>query len=125
MQKQNGFIAISMVILLVALVIAISTTVALLAVGEAESALTLTNGESTLSFVEGCTEDALLKARANTSYAGGNITRPEGTCTVTISKAGSIWTLTVSTTATVYVRTIQVVITQDGYGDTISSWSEI
>ena len=114
-----------MVILLVALVIAISTTVALLAVGEAESALTLTNGESTLSFVEGCTEDALLKARANTSYAGGNITRPEGTCTVTISKAGSIWTLTVSTTATVYVRTIQVVITQDGYGDTISSWSEI
>src|SRR5690348_16902664 len=100
MQKQKGFIAISMVILLVALVIAISTTVALLSIDEAESALTLTNGESTLDFVEGCTEDALLKARANASYSGGNITRPEGTCTVSVSKGGSTWTLTVSTTAT-------------------------
>src|SRR5258708_18718426 len=122
MEKQQGFIAISMVILLVALVIAIATTVALLSIGEAESALTLTNGESTLDFVEGCTEDALLKARASASYAGGNITRPEGTCTVSVAKAGSTWTLTVSTTAIAYVRTIQVVITQDGYGDTISSW---
>jgi len=125
MQKQQGFIAISMVILLVALVIAISTTVALLSIGEAESALTLTNGESTLDFVEGCTEDALLKARASASYTGGNITQPEGTCTVSVAKAGSTWTLTVSTTATVYVRTIQVVITYDGYGDTITSWKEI
>ncbi|SRR6266568_2898022 len=125
MQKQKGFIAISMVIILVAVVIAIATTVALLSIGEAESALTLTNGESTLNFVEGCAEDALLKARANTAYTGGNITRPEGTCSVSVSKAGSTWTLTMSTTATTHVRTIQVVITQDGYGDTISSWREI
>ena len=114
-----------MVIILVAVVIAIATTVALLSIGEAESALTLTNGESTLNFVEGCAEDALLKARANTAYTGGNITRPEGTCSVSVSKAGSTWTLTMSTTATTHVRTIQVVITQDGYGDTISSWREI
>ncbi len=125
MQKQKGFIALSMVILLVAIVIAISTTVALLSVGEADSALSLTNGESTLDFVEGCAEDALLKARANTTYTSGNITRPEGTCTVVVSKAGSTWTLTVSTTATAYVRTVQIVMVQDGYGDTITSWKEL
>ena len=114
-----------MILIISAVVIGIATTVAVLAVGEAQSGLALTKGEDALNFVEGCTEDALLKARASATYTGGNITRPEGTCTVTVSKAGNTWTITVSTTATLYVRTIKAIITQDGYGDTITSWQEI
>src|SRR5258708_24428627 len=108
---SRGFVVISIVILLMAVVTAVSLTVALLSVGEAQSGFTLTQGENTLSFVEGCTEDALLKARASSTYTGGNITRPgsEGTCTVAVSKAGSVWTLTVSTIATNYVRTIKAI----------------
>lgn len=108
-----------------AIVVAVSITVAFLSIGEAQSSLTLTKGDDVLSFVEGCTEDALLKSRASASYAGGNITRPEGTCTVSVSKAGSTWTITVSTTSMQYVRTIQAVITQDGYGETLTTWKEI
>lgn len=122
---QRGYIALSIVILITAVIIAISTTVSLLSIGEAETGLTLSQGENTLDFVEGCTEDALLKARANTAYTGGNITRPEGTCTVNVSKNGNSWTLTVSTSASTYSRTVQAVITQNGYGDTISSWTEL
>jgi len=122
--NNQGYIALSMILILSVVIVAVAATVTLLSIGEAESGLTLTKGEDALSFVDGCTEDALLKARARASYTGGTITRPEGTCTVTISKAGSTWTITVSTTATTYVRTIQTVITQDGYGDTLTSWKE-
>src|SRR5258708_39157195 len=74
--SSRGFVVISIVILLMAVVTAVSLTVALLSVGEAQSGFTLTQGENTLSFVEGCTEDALLKARASSTYTGGAFKRP-------------------------------------------------
>lgn len=123
--SQKGYIALSMILVIAAVMIGVVTTTTLLSIGEGESGLTLATGENTLAFVEGCTEDALLKARASNTYTGGNITRPEGTCTVTVTKSGNTWTLTVSTTATTYVRTIQAIITNTGYGDSIVSWKEI
>lgn len=115
-----------MILIISAVVIAVSTTVALLSIGEAQSALTLTKGEDILATVEGCAEEALLKARSDSSYTSGNITiNGVTTCAVTVAKAGATWTITVSPTSTAYVRTIQVVFTLDGYGDTIISWKEI
>src|SRR5258708_33571689 len=103
---SRGFVVISIVILLMAVVTAVSLTVALLSVGEAQSRFTLTQGENTLSFVEVCTEDALLKARASSTYTGGNITRPgsERTCTGAGSKTGGGWGPKGKTKTTKYVR---------------------
>lgn len=122
--RQRGFIAISMVILLVALVIAIATSVALLSIGEAESALTLTNGESTWDFVDGCAEDALQKIHDNPAYAGGTITRPEGTCNITINTGNPNWDITVTTADASYKRTVEIKATR-GTTITITSWQEI
>src|SRR5258708_427526 len=93
-KQQNGFIAITAVLVIAAVALAIGTTVSLLSSGEGQSSLALFKGEDVLTFAEGCGEDALLKSRQNSSYAGGNITRPEGTCVVTVSKAGNVWTVT-------------------------------
>ena len=123
--KEKGFIAISVTLLLLVVIVAIATTVALLSIGEAQSSLALSQGEETLQFVEGCTEDALLKARTNSSYNGGTITRPEGTCSVTISKNSSTWTMTTTTTDTKYKRTIQTVFDRNPTGITLTSWQEI
>lgn len=125
MKHQQGYVAILTVLILMAIIITAATTVTLLSIGEAQSALALYKGEDTLAFVQGCTEDALLKARASAAYTGGPIFRPEGTCSVTITKAGTIWTLTVSTTNTLYVRTIQVIINKLPTGITLTSWKEI
>ena len=103
---------------------AIATTVSLLAIGEAQSSYALSKGEDTLGFVEGCMEDALLKVRASDSYVGGSITRPEGTCTITISKVDSTWTVTATTTSTTYKRTIEVVGNK-GTSFIITSWKEL
>ncbi|HSW96875.1 MAG TPA: hypothetical protein VLF89_03540 [Candidatus Saccharimonadales bacterium] len=121
---QKGYIAILTVLIISAVVITIATTVSLLAIGEAQSSFALFKGEDTLTFVEGCMEDALLKARNNNSYTSGSITRPEGTCTITVSKAGTTWTVTATTTSTQYVRTVQAVITR-GSQMAITSWKEL
>lgn len=122
---MRGYITLITVILVSAVVLAIATTVSLLAIGEAQSSFSLFSGEDALQFVEGCTEDALLKSRASAAYTGGVITRPEGTCSVTVSKAGNVWTVTVTSAATQYKRTIQTVFTRGETAVTLTSWKEL
>lgn len=125
MAKNQGFVAITTVLVLLVVVVAVATTVALLSIGEAQSALSLSKGEGTLHFVEGCSEDALLKARANSNYNGGTIARPEGTCSVSVSKNGNQWIMTVTTSDTKYKRTVEVVFDRNPTGISLTSWNEI
>lgn len=123
--RERGYIAIISVLIIGAVVLAIAVTVSLLAIGEGQTSLALTKGEDALQFSEGCMEDAMLKALNNNSYVGGTITRPEGTCTITASKSSNNWTVTATSTATVYRRTIQAHFTRSGRSITITDWQEI
>ena len=121
---QRGYLAISSILIISAVVLAITVSVSYLAIGEGQSALALYKGENTLSFIEGCMEDALIKLRADGSYSGESITRPEGTCTITISSVGTTYTITATTTDISYIRTVQAVVNRD-YSITMTSWKEI
>jgi hypothetical protein len=121
--KKEGYVAITVVIVLAAVVLGIMVAVAQLGIGEGQSSLALSKGEDTLAFVEGCMEDALLKIHNSASYSGGNITRPEGTCTISISQAGSTYTITSTANATDYARTIVAVVNRSSTL-TITSWRE-
>ena len=122
---QKGYIAIITVLIVMAVVISSATTVAFLAIGEGQSGFALFKGEDTLTFVEGCAEDGLLKSRADANYNGGNITQPEGTCSISISKIVTPWTMTVTTLDNKYKRTIEVKYTRNPTGITLSSWKEV
>lgn len=122
--KNLGFIAITSVLVISAVVLAITISVSLLSIGQGQAGLALTKGEDALSFIDGCAEDALLKLRENSTYAGGNITRPEGICTVTVTSVGSSYTLTVSTTDIIYKRTVRIVANR-GSAIIVTSWKEI
>jgi hypothetical protein len=124
MKKKQGYIALIMVLTISAVALATVTSVLLLSIGEAQSGLALFNGENNLQFVEGCMEDALLKSQASSSYSGGTITRPEGTCMITVSKNVNVWTITATTASTTYKRTIQAVVTRSS-DIIITSWQEI
>ena len=121
---MKGYIALSMVLIITAVVIAVATTVALLSIGEAQSSLAQEKGEDAWYFVDGCAEDALQKIHDSATYAGGTITRPEGTCSVTIVTGNPNWDITVTTTETTYKRTVEVQVTR-GTTLTITSWREI
>jgi hypothetical protein len=131
---NKGFVAISTVLIVLSVVVAVATSVTLLSVDEARSGLILFQGEDNLSFVEGCVEDALLKARTSTTFGDPvgtpvNITRPEGTCIVTVnSKTGSgtvTWNMTVTSSTTTVKRQVQVIFDRGSTGITLTSWKEI
>ncbi|MDQ3099381.1 MAG: hypothetical protein M3Q44_06565 [bacterium] len=125
MRNQSGYIAITIVLLLSVVVVAVGTTVAYLAIGEGQASLALSKGEENLDLAEGCMEDALINARNSISYASETISRPEGACTITVSKAGTTWTITATPTTTDYRRSVQAVVVRNGYGVTLTSWTEI
>ena len=121
---KNGMIAISTVLIISAVLIAVVTTVSYLAIGEGQASLAQTLGESNLALVEGCAEDALQKFHDNGSYAGGSITRPEGTCTVTVNAGAPNYDVTVTAASGDYARKVQIKFTR-GTSIVITSWQEI
>ena len=123
-RSENGYVAISIMLILTAVILGLIVTVAQLGIGEGQASLALTKGEDALSFAEGCAEDALLKIRSNAAYAGGTITYPEGTCLVTVFTVGSTYTVTVATTATQYKRTIQAIANRSSNGVVLTSWKK-
>lgn len=123
---KNGYIAIITLLIIMAVVTAVLSTTTLLSINEAQSSLVLFKGQDTLSFVEGCAQDALYKARSNPGYTGGTITRPLGTCIITIdSIVGTTWTLTATTQETQYKRSIQVTFIRLPTGITLQGWKEL
>jgi hypothetical protein len=126
MQYNQGYIALVTVLIISGVALAIAATVSLLGIGVEQSALTGSKGESTLELTEGCAEDALLKSQLSSSYNGGNITRPEGTCVITVTKNVNNWTIKVTSTQTDYNRTVQInIIRIPSSPITISSWQEV
>ena len=123
MKNRKGFLAMSTVLIVSAIVLAIAVSTSLMGIGEGKTGLLHWQGSNALYLAEGCMEDALLKLRANVSYSGGTVTRPEGSCTVTVAGSGT-YTITVTATNITSTRQIQAVATRSGKV-AISSWKEL
>lgn len=126
---EKGFIALSTVLVIMSVVVAVVMTVALLSIGEAQSSLAIYLGEDNLAAVEGCVEDVMLKIRADQTYSGTTISRPDGVnCSITYNPGGSgptDWDLTITTNTTSYQRKIRAILTRNPTGITLTSWQEI
>ena len=132
MKKQKGFVAISVILILVSVVVAIGSTVTYLSIGEAQSGLILYQGEDNLDFVEGCVEDVMLKIRSDQTYSATSFTHIDSvgntaTCNIAYSSGGPTnWDITVSTSSTTNVqRKIQVIFIRTSPSITLTSWKEI
>ena len=128
--NQSGFIALTSVLLILAVASAAAIVVTYSSINEAQSGLALYKGEQNLAFVEGCTEDYLLKIRMNAGYTGGNVTRPDGTCTATIFPGGLSWSFTNTSLSTPYQRQITTAFTRYSFsifntpGIHMTTWGE-
>lgn len=122
---RQGFVAISVVLIVISVVLAVGTTITLLSVGEAQSGLVLFQGEDNLNLIEGCVDDAMLKIRSDSTYAGGALNRPEGSCTVTVNFPHPNWNITVSASSNSIQRSVQVIFVKNPTGISLTSWKEI
>ena len=130
---MRGFVAVSVVLILVSVVLAISVTVALLSIGEAQSGLVLYQGEDNLNYAEGCVEDVMLKIRSDPTYSGTGFTHPDSsgntaTCSITYNPGGggpTNWDITLNSQTSSLQRKIRVIFTRNPTGIILTSWKEI
>jgi len=111
-KNNKGFIAISSVLIILTVVTAMSLSVTMLSVGEGQGSFAQTKGRTNLSFIDSCVNDALLKLWASSTYTGGNVTYPTGTCVITVLESGGVYTITVTTNDTTYKKTVTLTATR-------------
>lgn len=123
--KNQGFVAITTVLVLLVVVVAVATTAALLSIGEAQSSLALYKGEDKLHLVEGCGEDLLSRIRTDQNFSQNTITLPEGSCSIEYTSSDPNWDVTVSSVDPDYKRQVRLVFTRAASGLSLTSWQEI
>ena len=121
---QNGYIAISSVLVIMVVVMIIGTSVSLLSINDIQLSLSNKKSDEALDLVEGCVEDALIRLNED-NLIPATITIPQGACSVTInSQAGSNWTFTVTGTFNTYTKGVRVEAVRQSNVE-VSSWTEI
>lgn len=121
--RNKGFIAITTVLIIMAVAILVGTVITLSSISEGQTALSSKNSFSALNLVEACVEDSLLSINTQNNI-NTTITVPTGTCSVTInSHVGANWTYTVTATLNGYTKNVQVITTRSNTL-TPNSWKE-
>lgn len=120
---ESGYIALSSVLVIGAVVIIISTVAALLSIDEAQLGLSHARREAAQALVESCTEEALLKYNKNGGVPS-TLTQPEGTCSISgVSLGAGTISFTITTTLNTYTATRTISATRAGLVS-ITSWLE-
>lgn len=128
MLSQRGYIAFIGLLIISAVTLAVSVSIALLGISEAQSSLSAKKGEEVLKIAEGCGEEALLRLRDNAGYSDGSLNVGNGSCTINVSGEGQdrIIDITAITSGPPqYVKKIQIIAKRVGNSINIVSWSEI
>ena len=121
---KKGYIAISTVLVISAVVFVLILTTTLVTISGAQGAMSGKTGGETVDITEGCTEEVLLSINKNNTVPTSLIL-PEGNCTVTLdSHIGNDWTFTTTGTVNVYTRKVQVQANR-GSQVTVTNWKEI
>lgn len=122
---KHGFAAIAGVLVMMAVLGSLLFVASFLSIGESQAGLDFFRAEEARSLVEGCAEEALLRSRADETYAGGTIPLPEGECDATVGKDGARWTLVVSASRSGFLRRLEIAFDREPSGITLSHWREI
>ena len=123
-KMQRGYIALSSILVISAVVLVIGISTSLLSVNDLLSSVSGKKGDETVDFVEACIEDALLRLNEDNSILT-TLTLPQGTCSVTInSQVGNNWDITVTGALDNYTRSIRLQVTRDTTVS-VTSWQEI
>lgn len=92
---KKGYIAISIVLILLAVTIGISFTLSFLSSGNSKMAESFGKGEQVLFNSQSCLEEGLLRLKNNPLYEGGTVSFPEGICNISLKQESGVYTFQV------------------------------
>ena len=122
-KKESGYIAITIILVIISVVLVIGTSVSLLSIHDIQMSLSNKNGLTALNIVEGCADNLLLNLNEENNIPS-SISLPEGTCSVTInSQTGDDWEFTVQTTINGYSKSAEYAATR-GSNVFVTRWVE-
>ncbi len=111
-QFEEGYVAMTSVLVIGAVLTVLGVAVTLNAINEAQQSLGEEKREVILGQVDACVEDALMRLNLNGSIPA-SLTLPSGNCSVNIdSQVGNNWTFTVTGSGGGYQKQIQVSATR-------------
>ena len=122
---KRGYIAFSSLLVICTVVLAVSISVGLLSISESQMGYSMRKGTETLFFVEGCLEEALLRAKRSSDYNGGFLNFPEGQCTINIDKNDENWTVTALGSKGGYTRKMEAKVRRVCNQIELNSWLEV
>lgn len=97
-RNTSGYIALTTMLIVTAVVVAIATTVTYLSIDEGQMSLAQLHSEQVRGMVEGCAADALLQLN-KTETLPSTITHPQGSCTISgVTQNADQWQFTVTGT---------------------------
>ncbi len=127
-KKQAGLMAISSLLIISAVALAIAVSISMIGIGEAQNSLTYKKGAEVLKVAESCVEESLLRLRDDVNYSGGSLQVGNGSCTINVIGAGSDRTIDVTGTISgppQFVRQLQLTVKRTGQSINILTWQEI
>lgn len=123
-KSQAGYVALTTVLVIMAVLILLSGSVTILSIDEGQAARGSIDQEQALAVAEGCVGEVLLELNEDGTVPA-SVVLPEGTCSVTLdSQAGIVWTFTVSATVDNHTSSIQVTAERDTTV-LLTSWQEV
>ncbi len=121
---EKGYIALSTVLITLALVLLIGLSTSLLSINDLLSSYSGKNSNTTMDQAEACVEDVLLRLNEENTI-NTSVALPGGSCSVTInSHVGDVWDFTVSTSYEGYYKNIRVNAAR-GSTVAINSWLDV
>lgn len=120
---MKGFAALTSVIIIGAVLMAIGSMVVLTSINDGQMSLSGLQKNIASSFVNSCVEESLLFINEQSTLPA-NITMPMGNCATTInSQIGTSWDFSVSGTINGYTRGVRVKLNR-GSVINVGSWQE-
>lgn len=125
--KQQGFVALTSIIIVSAILLAIATSASLLGVQEANSSLSFKKGSEALVIAKSCIEEGLYRLQEDASFSTHSLNVGDGSCTIQVSGTSPNYTIVVTATvsfAPSFVKRITVNAVKAGNSISITSWQE-
>lgn len=121
--KLKGYVALIMVLMVSVLLLVIGISVALISINQGQMSTVEQKKEAELAFVESCAAEVLLKLDKY-RVVPSSVTLPTGTCSVSSSRTGFSWNLTITGSLEGYTKSVQINVLRTTH-ITINSWVEI
>lgn len=125
--KNNGFVAITSLLIIAAVVLSVTVSISLLGVGELQNTQTYRQGIKTKALANACMEEGLQRLKNNANYSGGTLQLPAGSCTIEVTPVAANYSINITAQLDgppVYRQRQQLEVKRVGRSINIIDWQE-